>query len=99
MAWWCSCCTGRAGRGAVSGFWRTLLTARDNTTYDVVRVGTSLAIATHVSLTIATFIMHRSYDPVSFMTGVAGIIGAHSGAVRMREGVDPPMMPGPQGGQ
>jgi hypothetical protein len=87
----------RDGADRAMSFWRTMLTQRDNVTFDVARVSTAAAMAVHCGLTVATFVIHRIYDPLSFMTGAAGIVGAGNAAVRMREGMDssPPPQQGP----
>lgn len=64
-------------------------TGSDNTTWDVVRVGGGLGILAAIGLAIGHMVLHNSYDPTSFGTGIAAIIASVGAGVGMKKGSEP----------
>lgn len=77
-------------------FLRTMFTTADNQTGDLGRVLWAAAFVAFVCFSVWSLYRGQAWDPVSWVTGVGGLLTTGGGALLLKHKTEPP--PGPPPG-
>ena len=79
----------RKWRGVMRGFFRLMLTGKDNQTYEIGRVLLLVGVMSFMMFGAYDVFWAHHFDPVNYSAGLTGLLFGGSGGIAVKAGTEP----------